>query len=220
MAALVTDLKQRGLLDDTLVIWGGEFGRTPLRQGISGDGTATKPGRDHHKDAFTMLAGRRRRQARASPTAGPTTSASASVENPVHVHDLNATVLHLLGLDHERLTYRYQGREFRLTDVHGTSCTTCWRERSGFVRPSDGFRSSACAVPSSGEVERGRRAGRAGGGLEVVLAGEQAEAVQPEGDVGETHDRSARAPDVVEKLAAKLEAWEKQVSPAEELYAR
>lgn len=118
MAALVQDLKQRGLLDDTLVIWGAEFGRTPLRQGISGDGVATRPGRDHHKDAFTMwLAGG---GVKPGISYGQTDELGFSpVENPVHVHDLNATILHLLGLDHERLTYRYQGREFRLTDVHG-----------------------------------------------------------------------------------------------------
>lgn len=119
MAALVLDLKQRGLLDDTLVIWGGEFGRTPMAQVDSGSGTATKQGRDHHKDAFTMwLAGG---GVKRGITFGRTDELGYNiVENPVHVHDLNATVLHLLGLDHERLTYRYQGRDFRLTDVHGT----------------------------------------------------------------------------------------------------
>lgn len=118
MAALVLDLKQRGLLDDTLVIWGGEFGRTPMAQVDSGSGTATKPGRDHHKEAFTMwLAGG---GVKRGITYGRTDDLGYNiVENPVHVHDLNATVLHLLGLDHERLTYRYQGRDFRLTDVHG-----------------------------------------------------------------------------------------------------
>jgi uncharacterized protein (DUF1501 family) len=118
MAALVLDLKQRGLLDDTLVIWGGEFGRTPMAQLDSGSGTATKPGRDHHKDAFTMwLAGG---GVKRGISFGRTDDLGYNiVENPVHVHDLNATVLHLLGLDHERLTFRYQGREFRLTDVHG-----------------------------------------------------------------------------------------------------
>ena len=118
MAALVTDLKQRGLLEDTLVIWGGEFGRTPLRQGASGTGATTKPGRDHHKDAYTMwMAGG---GVKPGVTYGRTDDLGFGVvDQPVHVHDLNATVLHLLGLDHERLTYRYQGREFRLTDVHG-----------------------------------------------------------------------------------------------------
>jgi hypothetical protein len=118
MAALVTDLKQRGLLDQTLVIWGGEFGRTPLRQGISGSGAKTSPGRDHHKDAYTMwLAGG---GTKPGITYGKTDELGFHVaEYPVHVHDLNATVLHLLGLDHERLTFTHQGREFRLTDVHG-----------------------------------------------------------------------------------------------------
>jgi len=119
MAGLITDLKARGLLDDTLVIWGAEFGRTPLRQGIDGDGKSTNPGRDHHKDAYTMwLAGG---GIKGGITHGRTDDFGFSpVENPVHVHDLNATVLHLLGLDHERLTFKYQGREYRLTDVHGS----------------------------------------------------------------------------------------------------
>ncbi len=117
MAALVRDLKQRGLLEDTLVIWGSEFGRTPLRQGADG-ATAAEPGRDHHKDAYTMwLAGA---GIRPGLSYGKTDELGFTIaENPVHVHDLNATLLHLLGLDHERLTYRYQGRDFRLTDVHG-----------------------------------------------------------------------------------------------------
>jgi hypothetical protein len=118
MAALVSDLKRRGLLDETLVIWGAEFGRTPLRQGVSGNGTKTKPGRDHHKDCFTVwLAGGGIKPGVAH---GQSDELGFNVaEAPVHVHDLNATALHLLGLDHERLTFRYQGREFRLTDVHG-----------------------------------------------------------------------------------------------------
>ena len=117
MAALIKDLKQRGLFNDTLIIWGSEFGRTPLAQGnASRDGGV--PGRDHHKDAYTMwLAG-------GGIKGGVSHGASDDfgmdiAENGVHVHDLNATLLHLLGLDHERLTFRYQGREFRLTDVHG-----------------------------------------------------------------------------------------------------
>ncbi|MBI1900436.1 MAG: DUF1501 domain-containing protein [Planctomycetia bacterium] len=118
MAALVKDLKQRGLLDETLVVWGSEFGRTPLRQGIDGEGKSTNPGRDHHKDAYTMwLAGG---GVKGGVAHGRTDDFGFSAaEDPVHVHDLNATVLHLLGLDHERLTFKYQGREFRLTDVHG-----------------------------------------------------------------------------------------------------
>ncbi|MFN4261504.1 MAG: DUF1501 domain-containing protein [Gemmataceae bacterium] len=118
MAALIQDLKQRGLLDETLIVWGAEFGRTPLRQGINSTGAATKLGRDHHKHAFTMwLAGG---GVKGGVSHGMTDDLGFDVvQNPVHVHDLNATVLHLLGLDHERLTYKYQGREFRLTDVHG-----------------------------------------------------------------------------------------------------
>ena len=118
MAALVTDLKQRGMLDDTLIIWASEFGRTPLAQGIGGEGEKTKPGRDHHKDAYTVwLAGGGIKR---GLSYGQTDEFGFNVaENPVHVHDLNATVLHLLGLDHERLTFKYQGREFRLTDVQG-----------------------------------------------------------------------------------------------------
>ena len=118
MAALVTDLKRRGLLDDTLVVWGAEFGRSPLGQGIDGSGKATAAGRDHHKDAYTVwLAGG---GVKPGITWGKTDDFGFSpVENGVHIHDLNATLLHLLGLNHEKLTYRYQGREFRLTDVAG-----------------------------------------------------------------------------------------------------
>lgn len=118
MAALITDLKQRGLLDDTLVIWGAEFGRTPVGQGINGDGAKTSPGRDHHKDAYTMwMAGG---GIKGGISYGETDEYGFNVaKDPVHVHDLNATVLHLMGIDHERLTFKYQGREFRLTDVHG-----------------------------------------------------------------------------------------------------
>ena len=114
-AALVQDLKQRGLLDDTLVIWGGEFGRTVYSQGAL---TATNYGRDHHPRCFSIwLAGA---GIRPGMTYGATDDFSYNiVENPVHVHDLQATMLHLLGLDHERLTYRFQGRDYRLTDVSG-----------------------------------------------------------------------------------------------------
>jgi hypothetical protein len=117
-AALITDLKRRNMLDDTLVIWGSEFGRTPLAQGVDGNGNKTTSGRDHHKDAFTFwLAGG---GIRGGVSYGKTDDFGFSVtEQPVHVHDLNATVLHLLGLDHERLTFKYQGREFRLTDIGG-----------------------------------------------------------------------------------------------------
>ncbi len=110
-AALVKDLKQRGLLDDTLVIWGGEFGRTPMVQG--GD-----DGRDHHPNAFTMwLAGG---GIKPGITYGESDDLGfRTARDPVHVHDLHATILHLLGFDHTRLTYRSQGRDFRLTDVSG-----------------------------------------------------------------------------------------------------
>lgn len=117
IAALIKDLKRRGLLQDTLIIWGSEFGRTPLLQGGKPN-NAQISGRDHHKDAFTMwLAGG---GIQGGVSYGETDDFGMDiVQDPVHVHDLNATILHLLGLDHERLTYRYQGREFRLTDVHG-----------------------------------------------------------------------------------------------------
>jgi hypothetical protein len=110
-AALIRDLKRRGLLDETLVIWGGEFGRTPMVQGGN-------DGRDHHPNAFTMwMAGG---GIKPGITYGATDDLGFNVvENEVHVHDLHATLLHLLGFDHERLTYRFQGRDFRLTDVHG-----------------------------------------------------------------------------------------------------
>jgi hypothetical protein len=114
-AALITDLKSRGMLDDTLVIWGGEFGRTNYSQGKL---TATDYGRDHHPRCFTAwIAGG---GIRPGLTYGATDDFGYNVaENPVHVHDLQATLLHLLGLDHEKLTYKHQGRYYRLTDVHG-----------------------------------------------------------------------------------------------------
>lgn len=114
-AGLVHDLRQRGLLDDTLVVWGGEFGRTVYCQGKL---TAGDYGRDHHPRCFTMwLAGG---GIRAGTTYGETDDFSYNVtRDPVHVHDLNATILHLLGIDHTRLTFRFQGRHYRLTDVHG-----------------------------------------------------------------------------------------------------
>ncbi len=115
-AALVMDLKQRGLLDDTLVIWGGEFGRTPMVETNPALGRAL--GRDHHPSAFTMwMAGG---GVKGGMTYGATDDLGFHiVENPVHVHDLQATILHLLGFDHEKLTYHHAGRDFRLTDVHG-----------------------------------------------------------------------------------------------------
>lgn len=111
-AALIGDLKQRGMLDDTLVIWGGEFGRTPMGE------PRDPPGRDHHKDAFTMLfAGG---GVRGGTLVGKTDDLGFEVaQDPAHVHDIQATMLHLLGFDHEKLTFRFQGRDFRLTDVHG-----------------------------------------------------------------------------------------------------
>jgi hypothetical protein len=114
-AALVIDLKQRGMLDDTLVVWGGEFGRTVYCQGKMTESTY---GRDHHPACFTMwLAGG---GVKPGISYGATDEFSTNVvENPVHVHDLHATLLHLLGIDHKKLTYQYQGRDFRLTDVHG-----------------------------------------------------------------------------------------------------
>jgi Protein of unknown function (DUF1501) len=113
-AALVSDLKQRGLLDDTLVIWGGEFGRTVYSQGSLQDDY----GRDHHGRCFTMwMAGG---GTRPGAVVGETDDYGYNiVSEPVHVHDLHATFLQCLGFDHERLTFRYQGRDFRLTDVHG-----------------------------------------------------------------------------------------------------
>jgi hypothetical protein len=121
-AALISDLKQRGLLEDTLVVWTGEFGRTPYSQQNPDKNKATtdlsKRGRDHHHTAFsTLLAG-------GGVKGGCVHGASDelgmnAVEKKVHVHDLHATILHLLGLDHEKLTYRYAGRDFRLTDVYG-----------------------------------------------------------------------------------------------------
>ena len=111
-AALVRDLKQRGLLDETLVVWGGEFGRTPMGE------VRKTTGRDHHKDAYSMwLAGG---GVKSGFIYGATDELGLTVvEHPQHVHDLQATILHLLGLDHERLTFHFQGRDFRLTDVHG-----------------------------------------------------------------------------------------------------
>ena len=110
IAGLLTDLRERGLLKDTLVLWGGEFGRTPVSQG--------KDGRDHNPQGFTMwLAGG---GVKGGLTFGATDEFGYyAVKDKVHMHDLHATILHLLGLDHERLTYRYAGRDFRLTDVNG-----------------------------------------------------------------------------------------------------
>ena len=119
IAALIKDLKLRGMLDDTLVVWAAEFGRTPMAQNTSGTGgDRQKIGRDHHKEAYTVW------MAGGGTKPGHTHGASdelgyAVAKDPVHMHDFNATIMHLLGIDHERLTFRYQGRRFRLTDVHG-----------------------------------------------------------------------------------------------------
>ena len=114
-AALLEDLQNRGMLDDTLVVWGGEFGRTVYSQG---ELTETNYGRDHHPRCFSMwLAGG---GIRGGQTYGETDEFSYNIaENPVDVHDLHATSLHLLGVDHTRLTFKFQGRHYRLTDVHG-----------------------------------------------------------------------------------------------------
>ncbi len=118
IAALIRDLRQRGLLDETLVVWSAEFGRTPFGQGTDGSGHETKAGRDHHKDAFAVwVAGG---GTKGGTSYGETDDLGYTIaQDPVHVHDFNATLLHLLGIDHERLTFRYQGRQYRLTDVEG-----------------------------------------------------------------------------------------------------
>lgn len=118
IAALITDLKQRGLLDETLVVWGAEFGRTPMLQGKSNGGIPDNVGRDHHKDAYTVwMAGG---GVQGGMTYGKTDEIGFHVvEDPMHVNDFHATLLHLLGLNHEQLTFRFQGRDFRLTDVAG-----------------------------------------------------------------------------------------------------
>ncbi|MGY8690101.1 MAG: DUF1501 domain-containing protein [Verrucomicrobiales bacterium] len=115
-AALIMDLKRQGLLDETLVIWGGEFGRTPMVE--TNPSLGRNAGRDHHPQAYTMwMAGG---GVRPGLTYGATDEFGFNItENPVHVHDLQATILHLLGFDHERLTFHHAGRDFRLTDVHG-----------------------------------------------------------------------------------------------------
>lgn len=115
VAALIKDLRQRGLLDETLVVWGGEFGRTPMNEERGGSKWL---GRDHNQHAFTiwMAGGGVKR----GITLGETDDLGYhAIVDRVHVHDLQATILHLMGLDHTRLTYRFQGRDFRLTDVHG-----------------------------------------------------------------------------------------------------
>ena len=114
-AALIKDLKQRGLLDETLVIWSGEFGRTAMNEERDG---STFLGRDHHAGAFTiwMAGGGIKRGA----VVGETDDFSYKiVDTPIHIHDLQATILHCMGIDHKRLSHRFQGRDYRLTDVHG-----------------------------------------------------------------------------------------------------
>ena len=117
MTALLLDLKQRGLLEDTLVVWGGEFGRTPMQENRAG---ANLPfaGRDHHREAFTMwMAGG---GVKGGISHGETDELGfEGVAGRTHVHDLQATILHLLGMDHERMTYHFLGRDFRLTDLYG-----------------------------------------------------------------------------------------------------
>jgi uncharacterized protein (DUF1501 family) len=115
IAALIKDLRQRGLLDKTLIVWGGEFGRTPMNEERNGSKWL---GRDHHQHTFTVwMAGG---GCKAGTTHGVTDDLGYHVaEDGVHVHDLQATILHLMGLNHEKLTYRFQGRDYRLTDVHG-----------------------------------------------------------------------------------------------------
>ena len=115
-AALITDLKRRGLLEDTVVIWGGEFGRTPM---VESNPTLNRSqGRDHHPQAFSLwMAGG---GVKGGVTLGATDELGFHItDRPVHIHDLQATILHLLGLDHERLTFHHGGRDYRLTDVHG-----------------------------------------------------------------------------------------------------
>ena len=114
IAALLRDLKERGLLEDTLILWGGEFGRTPVSEGSNG--------RDHNNHGFSVwLAGG---GVKGGMAYGATDEFGfAAQENKVHVHDLHATMLHLMGIDHEKLTFRYSGRDFRLTDVHGRVVT-------------------------------------------------------------------------------------------------
>ena len=122
IGALLQDLKDRGMLEETLVLWGGEFGRTPTVELPSGSNAGTTSGRDHNHHGFTMwMAGGGVKPGYIHGATDP--FGFKAVEDPVHVHDLHATILHLLGFDHEKLTYRYAGRDFRLTDVHGKVVT-------------------------------------------------------------------------------------------------
>ena len=121
LAALIKDLKMRGLLDETLIVWSAEFGRTPMAQGSNADGKKTKTGRDHHKEAYSVwMAGG---GVKPGHSHGITDEFGYGiVEDGVHIHDFNATLMRLLGIDHERLTFRYQGLRLRLTSVHGKVC--------------------------------------------------------------------------------------------------
>ena len=122
IGALLQDLKERGMLEETLVLWGGEFGRTPTVELPSGANAGTTSGRDHNHHGFTMwMAGGGVKPGHIHGATDP--FGFKAVEDPIHVHDLHATMLHLLGFDHEKLTYRYAGRDFRLTDVHGKVVT-------------------------------------------------------------------------------------------------
>jgi hypothetical protein len=122
IGALLQDLKDRGMLEETLVLWGGEFGRTPTVELPSGSNAGTTSGRDHNHHGFTMwMAGGGVKPGHIHGATDP--FGFKAVEDPVHVHDLHATMLHFLGFDHEKLTYRYAGRDFRLTDVHGKVVT-------------------------------------------------------------------------------------------------
>ena len=116
VAALIKDLKDRGMLEETLIVWGGEFGRTPFREGRTAKSNVL--GRDHYPDCNSMwMAGG---GIQGGTHYGMTDDLGFAIaENPVHIHDLQATIMHLLGFDHEKLTYRFQGRDYRLTDVHG-----------------------------------------------------------------------------------------------------
>jgi len=116
VAALIRDLKLRGLLDETLVLWGGEFGRTPFREGRTSKGAVL--GRDHYPDCFSVfMAGG---GVKGGTAYGESDDLGFSIaKDKVHVHDYQATILHLLGMEHTKLTYRFQGRDYRLTDVHG-----------------------------------------------------------------------------------------------------
>jgi hypothetical protein len=118
VAALIKDLKQRGLLDDTLIVWSSEFGRTPMGQTSNGQGNEVNVGRDHHKEAFTTwMAGG---GVKKGFVYGKTDELGYGiVEDPMHVHDFNATIMHLLGINHKQLTFKFQGRPYRLTDVEG-----------------------------------------------------------------------------------------------------